>query len=146
MTPEERALNKLDQLLDKESTQWTKSNWTLIVSEWNLADFPRALERKVRSYFKSAPALKSWMRPIQAQYAKLDEKSAQYLVDPCIEAQDALIRLNDEDDMDLLVRRARNFSEISDKLWRVLLTYTLTRAQAKALYSIAIETNKQVIR
>ena len=92
---------------------------TFAIENWTNPDFPRRLEIKVRRWMKNNAA-NFRDQDLIVEYAKIDEASAQWLVNPSILVQNALLKLNDEDDIAIMVRRVQNFTEISPRLWKIL--------------------------
>lgn len=115
----------------------TAANVQFAVENWENEAFPRKLEMLVRRWMKANCASSKCSAELQAEYASLDEQSAKWLIDPCIEAQDAILKLKDEDDLVLLIKRAAKFTEISLKLWKaiadndILTDRALTRLAAR---------------
>jgi hypothetical protein len=115
------TLTKLHALTAKATL--TSANVQLAVDHWDNEEFPSKLERQVRTWMK-ANGNQARHAGLIAAYAKLDEKSASVLVDPVVAAQDAIIKLKDEDDIHLLVKRAINYTEISNRLWTMIVAYS----------------------
>lgn len=95
----------------------TAARLRTILANWTDEDFPKRLETHVRRWMKESGNLSKTYIPLIAEYAALDEQSAKWLVDPVPEAQDAILKLGDEDDLALLLKRCAKFTSISAKMW-----------------------------
>lgn len=114
LSRQEATLSKLHALVVKATL--TTANVQIALDNWTNPEFPKRLEAKVRTWFKE----RSRAPELQAQYAPLDERSATILLDPCVEAQNAIIKLGDDDDLALLAKRAVSYTEVSSRLWKVI--------------------------
>lgn len=130
------AINRTDKVLTKlHSFVGTALNSTKVqfaLDNWENEEFPRKLESQVRRWFKEHGCVAKFA-DLQAQYAPLDEQSARWLIDPCVAAQNAIIKLDDEDDLAMLIKRAATFTEISPRLWKLLVDAGLSRAAVRKL-------------
>lgn len=130
------AINRTDKVIAKLhsfiGTTLTSAKVQFALDNWQNEEFPRKLESQVRRWFKEKGCVAKFA-DLQTQYAPLDEQSARWLVDPCVAAQNAILKLNDEDDCALLCKRAATYSEISPRLWKLLVDADLTAAATRKL-------------
>ena len=116
------TVDKLNALVGKK---FTPSTIEFAVTHWENEEFPRKLETQVRRWMQEN-SNKDRFAAVITRYAKLDEQSAKWLVDPLPAAQDVILKLNDEDDRALLLKRCSTFTEISARLWRVIAASDLS--------------------
>ena len=113
---------KLEALVGKN---FTPATIEFAVDNWENADFPRKLESQVRRWMQEN-GNKERFAGVISRYAKADEQSAKWLVDPVQEAQDAILKLNDEDDLAVLLKRCTTFTVISARLWKAIAASDLS--------------------
>jgi hypothetical protein len=118
----QNVVAKLEALVGKN---FTPATIEFAVDNWENADFPRKLESQVRRWMQEN-GNKERFAGVIARYAKADEQSAKWLVDPVQEAQDAILKLNDEDDLAVLLKRCTTFTSISARLWKAIAASDLS--------------------
>ena len=124
---------KLNRLVEKET--FSSRDVAFILDSWEDEDFPRKLNRRVRMWFKEH-GWNARYAELQTIYAPLDERSAHYLTDPCVEAQNAILKFKDADDIAYMVKKAVNYSLISPRLWK-LIVVNIAILSARAIRNLA---------
>lgn len=113
----DRILNKLSSFVGMELNA---SKVRFAVENWEHPSFPRTLETQIRRWMKEHGNEARNAGTIVA-YAKVDEQSAKWLVNPIAAAQDAILHFKDEDDTAALVSHAVHFDEISPRMWKAVV-------------------------